>query len=133
MTGPKYLFNASSIVRALKEARLVSLGGQAIQWLTVYEVLNAVWKEAHLLGRLSPDEAASLASIFASLAGEMVILKPEGVEGEILQLALPKGLTVYDASYIALALRHGLTLVTEDRKLAHAASSIVGLVSLDDL
>ncbi len=51
---PMYLFDASSIVRAFREARLVPLGGQALQWLTVYEVLNAFWKEAYLLHRLDP-------------------------------------------------------------------------------
>ncbi len=69
MTGPKYIFDASSIVKALKGARLVPLGGQAIQWLTIYEELNAIWREALLLGRLSPNEASSLASIFKDLVG----------------------------------------------------------------
>ena len=40
MTRPMYLFDASSIVRALREARLVPLGGQELQRLIVYEVLN---------------------------------------------------------------------------------------------
>ena len=44
MTRPAYLFDASSVVRALKEAKLVPLGGQAVPWLTIYEVLNAFWK-----------------------------------------------------------------------------------------
>jgi predicted nucleic acid-binding protein len=46
---PAYLFDASSIIRALKEARLLPLRNQAIQWLTIYEVLNALWKEVNLL------------------------------------------------------------------------------------
>jgi len=39
MTRPVYLLVASSLVKALKEAKLVPLGGQALQWITVYEVL----------------------------------------------------------------------------------------------
>lgn len=35
---PIYLFDASSIVKAIKEARIVPLGGQALQCLTIYEV-----------------------------------------------------------------------------------------------
>ena len=53
---PTHLFDASSIIKALKETKLVPLGGQAIQWLTVYEVLNALWKETYLLHRLIPLE-----------------------------------------------------------------------------
>lgn len=133
MTRPVYLFNAPSLVKALKEAKLVPLGGQAVQWLTVYEVLNALWKETRLLHRLSPEEAASLASDFTELIRNMVILEPSGLEHDILRIAVSKGVTVYDASYIALARKHRLTLVTEDQKLRQTASSIVETASLDDV
>jgi len=126
-----YLFDASSLVRALKEARLVPLGGQAIQWLTVYEVLNALWKEVYLLHKLSPKEAISITSDFEELVRNMVVLEPSGLEQEVLQIAVSKGVTAYDASYIALAKRHGLVLVTEDKKLRKAASGIVESISLD--
>jgi len=46
MTGLSPLFEASGVIRALKEARLMPLSGQAVRWLTVYEVLNVFWKEA---------------------------------------------------------------------------------------
>jgi len=45
MTRPTYLFIASSIVRAFREVNLVPLGGQALQWLSVYEVLNVSKKK----------------------------------------------------------------------------------------
>ena len=133
MTGLMYLFDASSIVRALREAKVVPLGGQALQWLAVYEVLNAFWKEAYLLHKLDPEEASSLVSDFTDLIQEMVILEPRGLEGDIFHIAISKGITVYDASYIALAAKHKLTLVTEDRKLSHTASGIVDVVSLSDI
>ena len=130
---PVYLVDASSLVKALKEAKLVPLGGQALQWLTVYEVLNALWKEAHLLHRFSLEEASSLASVFTELIRNMVILEPNGLEHDILRIAASNGLTVYDASYIALAKKHNLTLVTEDRKLSQAADGIIRTASLDDI
>lgn len=43
---PVYLFDASSLVRAIKRGQVVPLGGQATQQLAIYEVLNAFWKEA---------------------------------------------------------------------------------------
>ncbi|WP_460024492.1 type II toxin-antitoxin system VapC family toxin [Infirmifilum sp. SLHALR2] len=128
-----YLFDASSIVRALKEAKLVPLGGQALQWLTVYEVINVLWKESHLLRRLEASEADFLLHIFTRLVKEMVVLEPTGLEQDILRMAFSKGITAYDASYVALAARYGLTLVTEDRKLSRAASGVVSVASLDNL
>ncbi len=131
MIKPTYLFDASSIVRAIKEAKLVPLGGQALQWLTVYEVINAFWKEATLLRRLSPEEARSLVNDFTELIRNMVILEPRGLEEEIFKIAVSEGVTVYDASYIALAAKHDLVLVTEDQRLFRKASSIVDVVNLD--
>jgi predicted nucleic acid-binding protein len=43
------------------------------------------------------------------------------------------GLTVYDASYLVLAQRGGLTLVTEDAKLRKMAGETVKAVSLVEL
>ncbi|BAN91113.1 type II toxin-antitoxin system VapC family toxin [Aeropyrum camini] len=133
MTRPTYLFDASSIVRALREVKLVPLGGQAIQWLTVYEVLNAFWKEANLLHRLDPEEAGSLVSDFTEVIREMVVLEPRGLEQSIFRIAVSKGATIYDASYIALAAKYNLVLVTEDQKLSRIASDTVNVVSLNDL
>lgn len=133
MREPRYLFDASSIVRALREAKLVPLGGQAIQWLTVYEVINALWKEAYLLRRLGVSEASSLVNVFTELVEEMVVLEPSGLEQEVFRIAISRGLTVYDASYVALAVKHGLILVTEDKKLSSKAGNIVKVMSFDSL
>jgi len=48
---PSYLFDSSSLVKALKLRKVNLLARNYIQWLTVYEVLNALWKDAHLLKR----------------------------------------------------------------------------------
>jgi len=127
------LFDASSIVKALKDAKLIRLAGQALQWLTVYEVLNVLWKEVHLLRRLEASEAASLLDVFTKLVQEMVILSPSGLEQDILRIVVSKRITAYDASYVALASRHDLVLVTEDRRLSQAVSDMVKVVSLDNL
>ncbi len=133
MRKPTYLFDASSIVKSLKEIKLVPLAGQALQWLTVYEVINALWKEAYLLHKLDASEAVSLVNAFTKLIREMVILEPSGLEQDILQVAISKGITVYDASYVALATRHNLILVTEDQKLSHRVTSMVNVISLNSL
>ncbi len=131
MRNPTYLFDASSIIKALREARLVPLGGQALQWLTIYEVINTIWKETHLLRRLDLNETNSLLRDLIELIQEMIILEPRGLEQDILRIAVSKGVTVYDASYIAIAAKHGLTLVTEDQKLSRVARNVVNVVSLN--
>ncbi|MGB9622423.1 MAG: type II toxin-antitoxin system VapC family toxin [Candidatus Bathyarchaeia archaeon] len=127
----KYLFDASSIIRALKEIRLGPLGGQAIQWLTLYEVLNAIWKESTLLRILTTEEALSLINDFLDLIREMVVLEIRDIERDIIQLAIARKMTVYDASYIALAVKHKLTLVTEDKELLNKSRDLIHAVSLD--
>jgi predicted nucleic acid-binding protein len=131
---PAYLFDASSIIRALKETRLLPLRNQAIQWLTIYEVLNALWKEVNLLHILEPGEASfSSKHLCRASTNHDKILSPQGLEVEILSISISTRLTAYDASYIALAKKHELTLVTEDKKLRDIASRFVNAISLDDI
>ncbi|MEM4230185.1 MAG: type II toxin-antitoxin system VapC family toxin [Thermoproteota archaeon] len=130
----KYLFDASSLVYALKLKRLDLLDGNYVQWLTVYEVLNGVWKEAFLLGRLDKGKAVEFASILVAEAlGLLNILEPRGCEREIMEVALKHGLTAYDASYVVLAEKHRLVLVTEDREFRRKADRIVKMVSLEEV
>ncbi|WP_048192628.1 type II toxin-antitoxin system VapC family toxin [Pyrolobus fumarii] len=130
---PRFLFDASSLVKCLKLGCIDLLFEEAIQWLTLYEVLNAFWKEAALLSRIRPSDAVRLASIVAELANYTVILDPRGYEREMIEIALELGLTVYDASYVVLAQKHGLTLVTEDKGLALKARRRINVTSVDNL
>ncbi len=61
------------------------------------------------------------------------ILSPHPYEGEILSIARELSITAYDASYIVLAEKNGLTLVTEDKKLRMKAKRLVKAVSLDQI
>jgi len=126
----RYLFDASSLIEALKRKELELIYGEAIQPLTLYEALNALWKESRLLRKLSFKEALALAEVLDSLREFMKLLGMEGLGNEILRVALNKGVTAYDASYIVLAKKNKLTLVTEDSKLAKKASGIVPVTQL---
>jgi predicted nucleic acid-binding protein len=54
---PDLLFDASSLVKALKLGRVELLYRSYAQWLTFYEVLNAVWKEVYLSKTISAGRA----------------------------------------------------------------------------
>jgi predicted nucleic acid-binding protein len=84
----------------------------AILHLTVYEVGNALWKEARA-GRLPWREAAgALSRVLSSLK----TLDDPPLE-KVLEVAVERDLTFYDASYAYVAETQGLSLVTQDREL----------------
>jgi len=128
-----YLFDSSSLVYALKLKRIGVLAGNYIQELTVYEVLNALWKETYVLRKISIKEAESLLGVFIQLLSYLKVLDLSGLESEVFKISVETGLTVYDASYLALARREKLTLVTEDVKLRSVASTMIQTMSLDEL
>lgn len=128
-----YLFDASSLVYAIKLKRIGVLAGNYVQELTIYEVLNTLWKEAYILRRMSRKEAESLLDVFVRLLSYLKILDLRGLESEVFKIAVENGLTAYDASYLTLARREKLTLVTEDVKLRNVASTMIRVVSLDEI
>ena len=84
----------------------------AILHLTVYEVGNALWKETRA-GRLPWREAAgALSRVLSSLK----VLDDPPLE-KVLEVAVERDLTFYDASYAYVAETLGLSLVTQDREL----------------
>lgn len=71
--------------------------------------------------RLTEAEAARIRDHVLSLGIEVVPDQPPRVLTEVLALARYHGLTVYDASYLDLAVREGVPLATLDERLAEAA------------
>jgi len=126
----KLLFDASSVIYALKLRSLRALYDNYIQWLTVYEVVNALWKEAILTKAISPEEASGIVRLFTKILEYMKILSPHPYEDEILSTARELNITAYDASYIVLAEKNDLILVTEDKKLRTKAERLVKVASL---
>ncbi len=92
----------------------------AILHLTVYEVGNALWKEARA-GRLPWREAAgALSRVLSSLK----MLDDPPLE-KVLEVAVERDLTFYDASYAYVAETLGLSLVTQDRELLRKSPAAV--------
>jgi predicted nucleic acid-binding protein len=92
----------------------------AILHLTVYEVGNALWKEARA-GRLPWREAAgALSRVLSSLK----VLDDPPLE-KVLEVAVKRDLTFYDASYAYVAETLGLSLVTQDRELLRKSPAAI--------
>lgn len=93
--------------------------GSLAPTLWPYEVLSAI-RSAERRGRIEPEDAHQAAIALASLPLEFV----HPSFPDVLAVSRATGLSVYDASYLALALAYQVPLATRDRRLSLAATSI---------
>ncbi len=99
-------------VREILEEETISID------LVVKEVANAIWKKAIVLGLETIDYAWKRYNILKKIIGEqIVIIEDESKYLDLaFQIALNNNITIYDALYIAQALKLKATLVTSDRR-----------------
>ena len=133
MTEPQLLFDANAIYRLIRECPEKALDklleGTTIS-LAYYELGNALWREAHLLKRISIEEAQKSLSLMYAMLARMQVVKVDDEQGiEILQTAHKCNLTFYDSAYLVEAKKTSKILVTDDNKLAKAAE-ILGVETL---
>lgn len=103
---------------------LVSQGSEAfVPSIWPYEVANAL-AVAERKKRISQPDAA----LFLEQLQSLNVVVEEGSRSRIFSAVLPIAreyhLSVYDASYLELALRRGLTLATLDHDLKKAAKAL---------
>ena len=79
------------------------------------ETGNTVWKKVRR-GELSPDDGQQLATDLSVIAVEAVSMR--GLLPDAHALALRTGITVYDATYLALAVRLETQVITGDDRFA---------------
>ena len=84
------------------------------------EVGSAVWERVRR-GELSSDEGQRLIDDIADVAVETIAMR--GLIGEACAIAMASGQTVYDSTYLALAVRLDTQLVTADQRLWNAVST----------
>ncbi len=128
-----YLFDASAIVNLVKHGvTRVFEKGLTID-LARYETLNAIWKEYKILRRIDERKALELIEIISSILEIIEIKSIEGNEEKVLELAVNENLTIYDASYLFIAINNNLILVTDDNKLKEKASKYVETLNTKQL
>lgn len=94
------------------------LGGRGHQFAAPHHFaseLANVFRTKSMRGQLSGDEARLAVAGINRLGIELAALPP--LLGPAFELALSHQLSVYDALYVALALREGCKFVTADRRL----------------
>lgn len=102
-------------------ARLLSATHQYLSPDLLFpEVGNAIWKKVRR-GELTAGEGRSLAADVASIAVETVSTRGLMIDAQA--LASATGLTVYDAMYLALAVRLKTELITADDRLSRTVAA----------
>lgn len=128
-----YLFDATSIVNLIKKGTVKPFSNGATINLALYESLNAIWKEYQLLKRLDENTALLFLDVISSIFNVIKLMSIKGVERKIFNLASKENLTVYDASYLYVAMENKFTLVTDDQKLRSKASKYIKVISSSEL
>ena len=130
------LFDASSLLNVVRTQDSRSIGilnKQYILDLTVYEVLNAIWKISYREKKITQEQSSTLVDSILLLMQRMNVVGIKGLEKRTHELATKEGLTAYDSSYLTLAEKLDLVLVTDDRELEKAAKKYVKVMKTDDL
>ena len=114
------------ILRRLGGEAVGIIGGEATLSLAGYELGNIVWKECALKGLISHEEAVIRAGEIAKVLEIMRVGSIESSEdfAGVMRLSVELKITFYDASYLYLARKEGIALVTEDEELADRADRI---------
>ena len=129
----KYVFDPSSIFKAIKENRVELLSEASTVELARYELSNVVWKEQSLYKKLSMKEAKDLIRVIKLILEKMEIIKIDCSEEQIIELSCEKKISFYDAQYVYCAREKNLVLVTEDDGLRNRVNSIVKVTNLENL
>jgi predicted nucleic acid-binding protein len=86
-----------------------------------YLELSNVLLQAEKRGRISTGDVATRLDLIAELPISTDQETTARAWRDILSVAMSEGLTTYDATYLELAVRRGLPLLTKDNDLAQAA------------
>ena len=133
-----WLFDTSSLLLLIRsphyEQKLKLLGEGSITPLTFYEIGNAVWTESELLESLSKDDLGTLQEkITRILPTIWMFAVPFDDFAGILEIAKNERLSFYDSSFVHLARKRNLTLVTDDAKLSRIAKKYIVSKSIHEL
>jgi len=99
----------------------------------MYKSINALWKEVFLMKSMKLEETIKIINVLSSVVELMSILNPHKFEEEIFMEAGLRGITAHDASYVVLARKYGLILVTEDSDLRKKVKEIIRVSNLSEI
>ncbi|MEM3692597.1 MAG: type II toxin-antitoxin system VapC family toxin [Candidatus Bathyarchaeia archaeon] len=128
-----YLFEASSVFKALMDNIVEALAGGYTLELARYGLGNILWKEYAIRQRAKMEEIRNLARLLKQVLSLMKTLTIDCHEEGILDMAGDLRITFYDASYVYYAKKNGMSLVTEDQDLIEKAKPYIKALKLKDI
>jgi predicted nucleic acid-binding protein len=112
-TKCKYLIDTSAFYPILIFGEAFNAEECAVSSLTEYEVGNVLWRENQQKKLKDP---ARITAIFSEVLSPLRKLEIDSLVN-VLEIAIERHLTFYDASYLYLAEKENLKLVTADTDL----------------
>ena len=112
-TKCKYLIDTSALYPILISGKLFNAEECAVSSLTEYEIGNVLWRENQQKKLKNP---ARIATIFSEALAPLRKLEVDSL-ANVLEIAIERHLTYYDASYAYLAEKLNLKIVTGDNDL----------------
>jgi len=128
-----YLFDSSSIFKAIKSNTIEVLTGNYTLEIARYELGNILWKERSIFRRIDDDELEGLVRLVKKTLNLLKVLNIECHEEEIAKLAKDLKITFYDASYTFHSKEMNLKLITEDKELKAKIKNQVKTLSLNEI
>jgi predicted nucleic acid-binding protein len=123
--------DASAIINICSREEIEKIEGYTSN-LAIYEAGNAIWKQVYQRRKISVGEAIIVLEVLYEIFENLKKLEMDDTK-EVLKIAVNEGLTFYDASYIYLAVKNNLTLVTDDDKLYRVAERYVKVLKSKEL
>jgi len=128
-----YIFDSSSIFRAIMDDRVESLPGSYTLELARFELGNILWKEHSIHAALTQEELRKIAKVVKDVLDLMEPVSIKCREEQILETAKDLKMTFYDASYVYYAKEKQVPLVTEDSSIIDKAKQHIETLKLDQL
>ena len=116
----------SPVVRELSDRLAAGTAQPHAPELFVAETANALWKSVRRGLRTLEDGVEMFGNI---MEAPIELHRHRDLATAALDLALRRGISVYDALYVALALREVMPLFTADKRLAGAVEDILEVVT----
>jgi predicted nucleic acid-binding protein len=122
-TKCKYLIDTSALYPLLISGIPFNAEESAVSSLTEYEIGNVLWLENQQKKLKDP---ARIAAIFSEALTPLRKFEVDSI-ANVLEVAIERRLTFYDASYAYLAEKENLKLVTADTDLLKKCKSAISI------
>lgn len=90
-------------------------------------------KKCYLLGKVKIETACKVIELVSGIFNVLSLYSVKGFEKEVMDIAIKEGATFYDASYMYIAMRNKLSLVTDDRKLMSVTRRYVNVLTTREI